>query len=773
MLHVLHITGWYPNRLLPHETPFIERHIRALGPHCRNTTWHIDARPGERWSFIRKGIKADRTLLLTTPVSRWLIIEWLSTVLILFAWLTRDRSIKVDVVNFHIAYPNCTHIRLLRWVMRRPIVMTEQWSIYHVSFKSGSKGLNRVRRIFHAGVPVIVVSQALADDITRFAGPPRPKFYIVDNLVEPEVFNYRPEVVPKEGRFFTIAGWRSPKRPDTLIKAMALMRERGLIARLRIAGVGGKLPEMHELVNRSGLQDQVEFLGQLTPEEAAAEMRSAHATVHASDYETFSAVCAESLCCGTPVIASAVGGIPGFVLEDRGVLVPDNTAETWARVWSSAWTKVLELDRKGFAAAMTDRVNASRVGELYFRILQEVAQPGIAGGYPGDDTAPEGTGQHVLHITKWFPNHLDPHEARFIDRHIRAIAPHCHNTVWHIDTQSTKRWSLRREGLRADRTFLMSTPLSRWIIIEWISTLLILWAWIARDRSRPIDLVNFHIAYPNCVHIRLLRRIMRRPMVITEHWSAYHYSFKTSSKGLQRIRSIFHDGIPVIVVSPALKDDIVSFAGAPSPKCHIVDNVVEPQVFHYDPASVPKHGVFFTIGGWRSPKRPDLLLEAMAVMREQGLHPQLRIGGGGPRMPAIKDLVSTLRLEDQVVFLGPLDPASVAHEMRNAHALVHASDYETYSTVCAEALCCGTPVIASAVGGVPSLVLADRGVLVPENTVDAWVRVWTMAWNEVLRMDRPRFAEATMARVNPTDVGLRYFKVLTEALAEHRRARRE
>jgi glycosyltransferase involved in cell wall biosynthesis len=197
-----------------------------------------------------------------------------------------------------------------------------------------------------------------------------------------------------------------------------------------------------------------------------------------------------------------------------------------------------------------------------------------------------------------------------------------------------------------------------------------------------------------------------------------------------------------------------------------VDNAVEPDVFHYRPDVLPQTGVFFTIAGWRSPKRPDLLMNAMARMREQGLAPRLRVAGVGPKMQAMREQVTSLGLEAQVEFLGQLNAQAVADEMRHAHALVHSSDYETYSAVCAEALCCGTPVIASAVGGVPSLVLEDRGVLVPENTVEAWTRVWTKAWNEVLRMDRARFAQATIGRVNASSVGRRYFQVLTDVLAD-------
>ncbi len=372
MKHVLHITAWFPNRLVPHEAPFIQRHLQALDAHVQNQAWHIDVRPGDRWRLLRSGPAAQRTLLVTTALRRWLIIEWMATLLILWAWFTRDRRIPVDLIDFHIAYPNCTRIRLLRWFMRRPMVITEHFSAYRVGFNATSKGARRIKRIFHAKVPVIVVSRALQGDIERFAGPPSPTMYVVDNAVSEAIFHPASTAAAVEGRFFTIAGWRSPKRPDLLLDALASMRAAGFPARLRMAGDGPGMQAIRDRIAKLGLTAHVDLLGQLDERAVADEMRHAHALLHASDYETYSAVCAEALCCGTPVIASNVGGIPEFLHAGLGVLVPTNTVEDWIHSWTTAWKPLLGVDRNRLAREMSARAGAGPVGERYVDVLRTI-----------------------------------------------------------------------------------------------------------------------------------------------------------------------------------------------------------------------------------------------------------------------------------------------------------------------------------------------------------------------------------------------------------------
>lgn len=375
-MNVLHITGWYPNVWAPNESPFVQRHIKALEPLCGNAVWHIDVRPGKKWRLSTKGPLADRTFLIGTKLQRWLILEWIATFLILWAWITRNRSRPVDLINFHIAYPNCARIRLLKALIRRPMVITEHFSAYRVGFNSVSKGIDRIRRIFHAGVPVLVVSNALRQDITRFAGPPTPHFHVVDNVVETDVFNGSGST-REEGRFFAIAGWRSPKRPDLLLDALAELRANGRPARLRLAGTGPGSEAINNAIVKLGLDEYVDVLGHLEPNAVAEEMRRAHALLHASDYETYSVVCAEALCCGTPVVASNVGGIPEFLGEGMGVLVDANTSEAWTKALELHWDSLLNVDRALISSTMSARAGAPAVGQRYFEVLRTiVASPG-------------------------------------------------------------------------------------------------------------------------------------------------------------------------------------------------------------------------------------------------------------------------------------------------------------------------------------------------------------------------------------------------------------
>jgi glycosyltransferase involved in cell wall biosynthesis len=364
-MHVLHITAWFPNSHRSHEGIFVQRHIDSLQEYCSNTVWQIEARPGKKWATINSGM-ADRTLIRTTPINKALLLEWWSFLLILHCWITRKKSQRFDLVNLHIAYPNAVHIKaLIRW-FKLPVVITEHHSAYHFSFGSSAKGLDRTRKLFHLDIPVITVSDSLANDIKKFSGNSSIKCYVVDNVVDTKVFH--PDASQAgQNHLFMVAGWKKPKRPDVVLKALNEIP--GLA--LTIGGDGPQIAEMRRLVDELNMEDRVEFIGRLQPEEVASEMREAMALLLPSEYETFSVVCAESLCCGTPVIASNVGGIPGFINPSNGILVKTNEVSDW----NHAIRSFLPSDFNGqeIARSAMLRFSQQSVGEAYFNVLRSLA----------------------------------------------------------------------------------------------------------------------------------------------------------------------------------------------------------------------------------------------------------------------------------------------------------------------------------------------------------------------------------------------------------------
>ena len=98
------------------------------------------------------------------------------------------------------------------------------------------------------------------------------------------------------------------------------------------------------------------------------------------------------------------------------------------------------------------------------------------------------------------------------------------------------------------------------------------------------------------------------------------------------------------------------------------------------------------------------LIEALPAIRERVPDAHLVIIGGGPEQDALAQLVSTLGLQDCVVFLGAMSQATLPEHYRSATVFVApfvnaaSGDREGLGLVSAEAIACGCPVV---VGDVP------------------------------------------------------------------------
>jgi glycosyltransferase involved in cell wall biosynthesis len=116
---------------------------------------------------------------------------------------------------------------------------------------------------------------------------------------------------PHDGIVLAFAGRFGPQKAlDVLFVAV----QRVPTVRLRVAGAG-KLDDVP--------RERVELLGSLPREEVLQLFADADASVLSSSWENFPHTLVESLAVGTPVIATAVGGVPE-VVEDgvNGLLVP-------------------------------------------------------------------------------------------------------------------------------------------------------------------------------------------------------------------------------------------------------------------------------------------------------------------------------------------------------------------------------------------------------------------------------------------------------------------
>ncbi len=365
---VLHITNWYPNAEKPFEALWIRNHIKSLESSVENEVYHVCVKEGS-WK-ISQGTTSEGThfLFLYAPVKRWFFIELLTFWLLWRLLKTVDAN-QFDLVNVHIAYPLLTYFHRLKKHVKVPIVITEHWSAYHFNF-GVKKQLPRIHRIFQQGIPLITVSKALANDIQSFAKTKNMDSYVVPNCINTTVFH--PPAEKKSGQhFFMVSNWGPPKDPFSIIRAFGNLLKQYPEARLRIGGYGTQEQEICSLIEDLNLSNEISFIGKLDSEQIASEMRKANFFIHGSRYETFSVVCAEALCCGTPVIASGVGGIIEFVHEKNGILVVGEEQNVWEQSLKEAIQKEFWPASK-IAEEAKQRFDFTSVGERYHRVYQEI-----------------------------------------------------------------------------------------------------------------------------------------------------------------------------------------------------------------------------------------------------------------------------------------------------------------------------------------------------------------------------------------------------------------
>ncbi len=131
-------------------------------------------------------------------------------------------------------------------------------------------------------------------------------------------------------------------------------------------------------------------------------------------------------------------------------------------------------------------------------------------------------------------------------------------------------------------------------------------------------------------------------------------------------------------------------------------------------------GYLLFVGRLRIRKGVEVLLEALRELRGRVPGAVLKIAGDGEHRGALERKAAELELGSAVTFLGSCDGARVRTLLAGAAALVVPSIYEGMPLVVLEAMERGVPVVASAVSGIPEVVVdGETGWLVPPENPEA------------------------------------------------------
>lgn len=150
----------------------------------------------------------------------------------------------------------------------------------------------------------------------------------------------------------------------------------------------------------------------------------------------------------------------------------------------------------------------------------------------------------------------------------------------------------------------------------------------------------------------------------------------------------------------------------PDARLFSVDLALRLPFYEAEPWQFSGRPTVFCTAAYSSPfKGLHVAIRALALLRKRIRAARLRIAGGHQR-PGIRQdgyirwvnrMVCHLGLSEAIDWLGPLDGEQIAAELKNASAIVIPTFIENCCTAMQEAMAIGTPVVASYVGGIPSI----------------------------------------------------------------------
>lgn len=214
------------------------------------------------------------------------------------------------------------------------------------------------------------------------------------------------------------------------------------------------------------------------------------------------------------------------------------------------------------------------------------------------------------------------------------------------------------------------------------------------------------------------------PLVHTSHSLGVAKAKATGVKEKKRIgaeRKILRKADAVIATTPTEKKIIKKFAGS-KPNVAVIPIGVARTFEEVKYRKPPVDARFVYAGRFTETKGLFTLLEAFRQFLKQDLSAELILAGGDehainlntghPVLPVLCEAVEGI--EDSVTFIGPTAQEELAVLFSKATAVIVPSYYESFGMVAAEAQGCGTPVIASEVGGLQDVVKDEKtGLLVP------------------------------------------------------------
>jgi glycosyltransferase involved in cell wall biosynthesis len=384
---ILWLCSWYPGKTAPFNGDFIQRHARAAAIFDDIYVIHII---GDDSGII----KQKERLITESPGLTEHIVYYPKSksfpgrLLSGFKWLfIYKQAIRRYIITY--GKPDVVHVTIpVRagipgiWMKKRysiPLVVTEHYGIYN-DFTGDESFIKRspffktiTKRTIRQADKFISASKYLAEGVNRLVMPK--EYEIVLNSVDTDLFFYKAKD-HSVFRFIHVSNMVELKNVEGILEAYKLFIQHGGIAELMLVGGDDALikRKARELELPGNL---ITFRGEVPYDRVASEMQQSDCLILFSNIENSPCVIGEALCCGLPVIATEVGGIPELLDAAFSLLVKPKDTEQLADAMHKMMQKSDKIKREKVAADAKNKFSYPVIGKKLSEIYAALFNPGI------------------------------------------------------------------------------------------------------------------------------------------------------------------------------------------------------------------------------------------------------------------------------------------------------------------------------------------------------------------------------------------------------------
>ncbi len=249
------------------------------------------------------------------------------------------------------------------------------------------------------------------------------------------------------------------------------------------------------------------------------------------------------------------------------------------------------------------------------------------------------------------------------------------------------------------------------------------------------DIIHCHTWYTHLAGC-LLKQLTGGRLVLTTHSLEPHRPWKAEQLGTAykasswMEKTAYENADGVVAVSQAMRNDVHELYGVPHDKIRVIHNGIDVEEYRpqTNPEALNRYGI--------NPGKPCILFVGRITRQKGILHlvnaiPHVRANvqivlcAGAADTAALQQEMSNAvaqareRSRNEIIWIPQVVPKPEIISIYSAAALfVCPSIYEPFGIINLEAMACGTPVVASAVGGIPEIVVpGETGLLVPFKAV--------------------------------------------------------